>query len=288
MLSVVVVVAYVPFDPLRAPASSSSTVGWDAWSDDYADLGAKNAGYALGKRLLQSIVDDLAPGAVGRETRVLDFNCGAGDDVARFLARGWHVVGCDGSSGMLRRAAARCAPELDAGRLELFVGQAQELAPTSFGRRAFDLIFSTIGGFAYLDDAGFVDAHRALAEMLAPGGLMVLAHLTPFCLAESAYHLARLAPRAAVKRWRGVVPIEVRGQPMTMHLRSPRRLRRLLTGTVRIERLLPLLVWTPPFQTGFQPRGRVLSWLERLERAATASAPLAALADQAVCVARRL
>ena len=116
---------------------------------------------------------------------------------------------------------------------------------------------------------------------------MVLAHLTPFCLAESAYHLSRLAPRAAVKRWRGLVPIEVRGQPMTMRLRSPRRLRRLLNGTVRIERLLPLLVLTPPFQTGFQPPGRVLPWLERLERAATAAAPLAALADQAVCIARR-
>jgi SAM-dependent methyltransferase len=279
-------VAYLPFDPLTAPPSTA--LGWDAWSDDYAVLGEENTGYALGKRLLQEVVDGFVPPVAERALRVLDFNCGAGDDLARFLARGWRVVGCDGSPGMLRRAAARCAPELAGGRLELFAGQAHELGPTSFGRRAFDLIFSTIGGFAYLDDAGFVDAHRALAEMLAPGGVMVLAHLTPFCLAESVYHLAHLAPRAAVKRWRGLVRIEVRGQPMTMHLRSPRRLRRLLAGTVRIEHLLPLLVWTPPFQTGFRPRGPALAGLARLERATGAFAPLAAIADQAVCVARRL
>jgi len=189
---------------------------------------------------------------------------------------------------MLREAANRSASELAAGRLELWLGRAEEIVPTSFGPRPFDLIFSTVGGFAYLDDATFVDVHRSLAQMLAPGGAMVLTHLTPFCLAESMYHLTQLSLRAVGKRWRGIVEISVRGQPLTMHLRSARKIRYLLAEAVRIDRMLPLLVCTPPFQTGFRPSRSAVSWLEPLERALTAHPRLASIADQVICIAHRL
>jgi ubiquinone/menaquinone biosynthesis C-methylase UbiE len=82
----------------------------------------------LGNDVLHSLVDDIVPPPPkGRDAWVLDFNCGAGDDLARFLARNWHAAGCDGSSGMLRAAAARCARDLEQGRLQLWQGQAEEL-----------------------------------------------------------------------------------------------------------------------------------------------------------------
>jgi SAM-dependent methyltransferase len=278
-------VSFTRYEPERAPASSAS--GWDAWAGEYAQLGETNAGYALGKRLLHEIVERFVSFPVDRRLRVLDFNCGAGEDVGRFLARGCQVVGCDGSPGMLHEAAVRNAADLASGRLELWLGQSETLAPASFGSRSFDLIFSAVGGFAYLDDAMFVQVHRVLAGMLAPGGVMILAHLTPFCLADSVYYLSRLSPRAAVKRWRGVVPIEVRGQSLTMHLRSARRIRALLAGHVPIDRVLPLLVCTPPFQTGFRPTGWTASWLQVLDRAAIGFPSLSLIADQVVCIVNR-
>ncbi len=277
---------YAPYDPARPQPSTA--IGWDAWADDYARLGVDNAVYALGKRLLHRIVEQVAPRPSDRERWALDFNCGAGDDVERLCRRGWRVAGCDGSPGMLRAAAVRSGRELRDGRVELWHGRAEELATTSFGGRRFDLIFSTTGGFTYLDDAAFVETHRTLAEMLDSDGVMVLAHLTPFCLAESAYHLARLSPRAAAKRWSPQVAIDVRGQSLTMHLRSARKIRHLLAGTVRIERMVPLLVCTPPFQSGFRPGRRLSAFLEAVERTAGRFHELAAIADQVVCVARRL
>jgi hypothetical protein len=261
--------------------------GWDAWAADYGRLGRENPVYDLGKRLLHGLVDEVVPPPRGREAWALDFNCGAGDDVGRLLVRNWSVVGCDGSPGMLGVAAAKGREALAFGRLELWEGFAEDLEAGSFEGRAFQLIFSTTGGFTYLDDAAFVRAHRVLAGMLAPEGVMVIAHLTPFCVAESLYHFARLSPGAAVKRWRGDVPIQVRGQPMLMRLRSPGRIRRLLAGVVRIERLVPLLACTPPFQTGFRPGPRALAALEACERAIARTGALAQVADQVVCVARR-
>src|SRR6185369_7859713 len=120
-----------------------------------------------------------------------------------------------------------------------------------FGGRRFDLVFSTTGGFAYLDDDQFVRVHRVLADMLAPGGVMVIAHLTPFCAADSLYHLGRLRPGRAIERWRRRIQISVRGERLTMRLRSPRHVRRLLSGVVQIDRMAPLLWCAPPFQSGF-------------------------------------
>jgi SAM-dependent methyltransferase len=269
-----------------ANAPAPAATGWDAWAKDYAALGTSHPTYALGKELLHARVDEVSPPPLDREAWVLDFHCGAGDDLARFLARGWHAVGCDGSSGMLRAAAARCVADASRGRLELWHGRAEELGPGAFAGRRFDLVFSTTGGFAYLDDELFMRVHRLLASMLLPGGVMVMAHLTRFCAAESLFHLFHLRPRRAAERWRGRVPVTVRGQRLLMRLRSPRHIRRLLAGVVQLERLTPLLWCTPPFQSGFVPGPRALAALRAIERRTAHTGALAVLADQVVCIAR--
>ena len=265
-----------------------SGTGWDAWAGEYAALGTTNPTYEMGKELLHAMVDEVATPPRGREAWVLDFHCGAGDDVARFLVRGWCAAGCDGSPGMLRAAAARCGPEMHSGRLELWHGRAEALGPGAFENRRFDLVFSTTGGFAYLDDEQFVRVHRILASMLVPGGVMVIAHLTPFCVAESLFHLLHLRLGRATQRWRGRISVTIRGERMLMRLRSARHIRRLLAGAMRIERLAPLLWCTPPFQTGFVPGARALAVLRAIERRTTRAGALAAVADQVVCIARPL
>jgi SAM-dependent methyltransferase len=275
-------VSYLRYRLANSPAPAAT--GWDAWAEEYAALGRSNPTYALGKELLHARVDEVAAPPLGREAWVLDFHCGAGDDLARFLADGWHAIGCDGSPGMLRAAAARCAREESSGRLELWHGRAEELDQSSFEDRRFDLIFSTTGGFAYLDDDLFVGVHRLLAAMLVPGGVMVMAHLTRFCAAESLFHLLHLRPRRA----RGRVPVTVRGEHLLMRLRSPRHIRRLLAGVVHLERVTPLLWCTPPFQSGFVPGPRALAALRAIERRTAHAGALSLLADQVVCVARPL
>jgi hypothetical protein len=279
-------VSYRRYHLTTSPLPASR--GWDGWAEEYATLGTSNPTYALGKELLHAQVNEIAAPPHGRDAWVLDFHCGAGDDLARFLGVGWHAVGCDGSPGMLRAAAARCAPGVNRGHLELWQGRAEELAPDSFAGRRFDLVFSTTGGFAYLDDEQFVRVHRLLAAMLAPGGVMVLAHLAPFCPAESLYHVLHLRLGRAVQRWSGRVRVTVRGEPMLMRLRSPGHIRRLLQGVVRVERMTPLLWCTPPFQSGFVPGPRMLAVLRAIERRTAHMGALAAVADQVVCVARPL
>jgi SAM-dependent methyltransferase len=273
----------VTYTRYRIGTEPEASDGWDAWAAEYAKLGA-NPTYALGKELLHEQVRAIAstPGLV------LDFHCGAGDDVARFLAAGWRVVGCDGSRGMLHAAATRCAAELESGRLELWHGNAEQLERDSLGTRRFDLVFSTTGGFAYLDDDEFVRVHKVLTTMLDPGGVMVIAHLTPFCLSDTLYHALHARVRRAGERWRGRVSVNIRGKPMVMRLRSARKVKKLLENVMQLERLTPLLWCTPPFQSGYVPRPRALRMLRAIERRTARMGVFARLADQVVCVARPL
>ena len=263
-----------PWWPGPAPASASP--GWDAWAAEYATLGATRPTYTLGKRLLHALVDEVAP----RPGRALDFHCGAGDDLVRLRARGWRVAGCDGSPGMLAAAAAHCP---DA---ELWLGRAEELTPDALGGAHRRVVgeHHPAAGSQHRDQGAMGADERGVAQVGEASRRRQDEIVA--CAAETIYHLARRAPRRAFERWRGEVAVDIRGQPLRMRLRSPAALRRLLAGVVVIERLAPLLVVTPPFQSGYRPGPRALAALRTVEERLRHVAALAWLADQVVCVAR--
>jgi len=275
-------IPYGPFDPEAHHALDDT--GWDAWAEEYAQLPRLNAAYRFTKQLLYDVVDREAGGRTG--LRVLDFNCGCGNDVSHFLAAGHWVVGCDGSAGMLSVAARRHAEALASGTVRLFLGRAEDLRAESFGGARFDLIFSATGGMAYLEDDALQTVHRALVALLEPGGSLVVTHLLPGCLIESAYYALQLRPRAALRRWRRRLEITVKAQPLTMHLRGLRTLRRLLEGIAPSDRIVALNVLTPPFQTGFTLPKALEPLLGRAERLAQRMRPSAYVSDQIAWVHR--
>ncbi len=67
-----------------------SSVGWDAWAEDYAQLPQNNPTYRFSKRLFYDVIDS----EFGREKGldVLDFNCGCGNDFEHLLYAGHRVV----------------------------------------------------------------------------------------------------------------------------------------------------------------------------------------------------
>ena len=258
--------AFKRFDPTEPRALSS--VGWDAWAEEYARLPRLNSTYRFSKRLLYEVIERELRG--DEPLDVLDFNCGCGNDFAYFLDAGHRVVGCDGSAGMLSVAAQRHVVAVSDGRVDLYHGRAEALTADAFGGRRFDAILSATGGTAYLTDGQLQRVHAVFAALLKPGGSMIITHLVPRCLIESLYHLSYARPRRALKRWRTRLDISVKSEPLTMYLRSARHLERILSDVAPADRLVPLNVLTPPFQTGFKLPERfagVMTWAEhKLQR----------------------
>ena len=254
--------AFKRFDPTEHHALSS--VGWDAWAEEYARLPQLNPTYRFSKRLLYDVIE----GELPRENAldILDFNCGCGNDFPFFLDAGHRVVGCDGSAGMLSVAVRRYDDAVSDGRVTLYHGQAEALTADAFDGRRFDAIISATGGTAYLTDSQLQRVHAVFAALLRPGGCMIITQLAPRCLIESFYYLLHARPRVALRRWRTRLEISVKSEPLTMYLRSARHLERILSEVAPADRLVPLNVVTPPFQTGFQLPERlagVMNWAEQ-------------------------
>ena len=255
--------------------------GWDEKAIEYARLPETNRIFRLKKELLYEVIEkDIFPGIDNRDIHVLDFNCGCGNDFSFFLEKGWHVTGCDGSAGMLNVAFEKFRDRIDNGHLELFHGMAEDMDQDSFEGRKFDLVFSTTGGFSYVDDAEFVREHRILLDMLKPGGKLLTAHLTPFCLAESLYEILHFRFSKARMRWKKTLTIVVKDEEFTMYLRSSGRIGKLLKETGRLEKKYAILTLTPPYQTGYNPGHAIVKLHKAIDRKLLRFGPATKFSDQ--------
>lgn len=254
--------------------------GWDKYALDYANLLVPNTVYHLTKEIAHTIV---AHFRTEKNVQVLDLNCGTGNDFPFFLKRGWLVYGCDGSLGMLNKAFETYQKEVEGGNLKLFYGRLEALDEDSFEEK-FDLIYSITGGFSYVDDAVYKETMTRLAKLLRPSGLLITCHLTPFCLIETLYWLLKLRPNRAFFRMKQTFEIGIKGKTYKMFLRSAQRLEKLTIPTLNLEAKLPLLAFTPPYQTGFKSHPKTLKIFKNLELRSLKYTWLAALADQVVLV----
>ncbi len=97
-------------------------------------------------------------------TSVLDVCCGTGLMAQQLLARGYHVVGVDGSAAMLSRARGLLGP--DAVLL-------QQTLPDLAVDGIFDATISTFDGFNYLTPAQLSATFHAISGKLRSGGWLV-------------------------------------------------------------------------------------------------------------------
>lgn len=114
----------------------------------------------------EAMVERLMPMLAGIPGPVLDVGCGGGRHLAALRRRGLAAFGLDYSKDLL--AAATVRPELP-GRLVRADMRAPPIAPGSCG--AVLLLFTAFGYFSDEENAACL---KSLAELLLPGGVLIL------------------------------------------------------------------------------------------------------------------
>ncbi|GAB3663073.1 class I SAM-dependent methyltransferase [Nocardioides korecus] len=133
------------------------------WEQRYAGDGAMWSG-----RPNPQLVTEVTP--LAPET-ALDVGCGEGGDVIWLAQQGWRVTGADFAAAGLERAARHAAEAGVADRTDWWQVDAREIAAQG---REFDLVTTH---FLHPPDGGMVAVTRRLAELVAPGGhLLVVGH----------------------------------------------------------------------------------------------------------------
>jgi SAM-dependent methyltransferase len=220
---------------------------------------------------------------------VLEIGCGTGEEALYLASRGISVVATDASTGMIEVVRAKLAA-LDAGDPRINMVSTRILAARDigqlvgeFGSGAFSGAYSSFGPLNCEVDLGPVVS--ALAELVRPGGKVVISLLNRFCAWETLWHLAKLQPRTAFRRWGGRAEATVReawsDQKIPVYYWTPGTIERLFLGRfTTIRRTALTWVLPPPYLEGLvKHRPRLLRLLAYVEVRSASRGPFNAIGD---------
>jgi SAM-dependent methyltransferase len=206
--------------------------------------------------------------------RVLEMNCGTGEDAIWLAQRGIQVLATDVSPAMLQVARNKAAalPIAGAPRFELRAWE--ELA--ALREEPFDGVLSNFGGLNCVSDLRA--AASALAANVRPGASVILCIMGPLVPWEWVWFLAQRRPSKALRRLRRA---GTTWSGLRVHYPNLAHTRRAFSPEFRQLRVSALgALLPPPYCEKLLGRfPRVLAGLERAERRLETLWPLPWLAD---------
>jgi len=227
---------------------------------------------AIGRRMRAAVWRRL-DAAFRPGDRVLELNCGTGEDALHLASRGVQVLATDASARMLAMTHAKVSQAGETERVEVLQLAIEDLGTCELGM--FDGALSNFGGLNCVADLPAVG--RAIAAKLRPGGRAVVCVMGPAVPWEWGWFLARRQPRKAVRRlaggtsWRG------------LSIRYPTigAMRRAFAPHFVKRRVAAIGALVPPtFAEAWAARHpRLLDALDRWERRVETLPPLPWLAD---------
>jgi ubiquinone/menaquinone biosynthesis C-methylase UbiE len=160
-------------------------------------------GQAQRKQVWKQLLQAFAPG-----DRILELNCGTGED-ARFLAtRGRRIIACDGSAEMIKVASARAEQEAVGAEVSFQHLSNEDLHLLS-RNQPFDGAYSNFSGLNCLSDLRPVAGN--LASLIRPGGQVLICLWSPVCVGELVWYLFHGETNKAFRRFSGKAQARVGG-----------------------------------------------------------------------------
>lgn len=201
--------------------------------------------------------------------KILELNCGTGEDALWLAQKGYRVLATDISMEMVTHSRQKIKTQGLDQRVKVQQMAIEDIAnlPTS---DHYDLIFSNFGGFNCLDANTLHHLAEPLADRLCDGGHFVAVVMGRICLWESLYYLAKLAPGKAFRRLtKTALSVNLgNGKSIDTWYYRPDEFYELLASTFLQQQIFPIGFALPPsyLNPAFQRRPKLLQRLLRLEQ----------------------
>lgn len=222
-------------------------------------------------RLQRQVVHQCLLPILSNKGKVLEINCGTGEDALWMAQQGCQVVATDISGAMVQVAAQKVADAGLSAQIQVRIADASDLRNSGISGK-FDLIFSNFGGLNCLSPAQIRTFSATAKELLAPNGRLVLVVMGRFCWWETLYFLIKGNFSAAFRRRsQNAIPARLDGQTtVDTWYYSPQELAELMPK-FRVIRTEAVGFWLPPsyldpFFSRFPRVLRLLNWLEGKSR----------------------
>jgi len=216
-------------------------------------------------RAQRAVVWDALKQAFRSRDRVLELNCGTGED-ALFLARlGVSVMACDASAGMIEVAQHRKSLQLPNASVEFRVLRNEDLAMlrTTAG---FDGALSNFSGLNCVADPCQVATY--LGNLVKPGGTALICVSTRICLWEIAWYGLRANFKKAFRRISGRTVATLDGISVSVWYPTIRQMRRAFSPGFRLCSIRAVGLFVPPSyaESWASRHRRTLAILQRVDR----------------------
>jgi ubiquinone/menaquinone biosynthesis C-methylase UbiE len=240
---------------------SPARTAFDRVADSYDQLFTHSViGRAQRKQVWSRLLAAFEPGQ-----RILELNCGTGQD-ARFLAgQGRSIVACDASWAMIevaRRAVQRQAIPGSVRFLQL-ANEDLDLLPR---RELFDGAFSNFSGLNCLSDLAPVAAN--LSELVSPGGNVLLCLWSRVCVSEVFWYLLHGQLRKAVRRLSGRATARIGELSILVSYPTVRAVQRAFSPWFELRRRRAVGLFVPPsyLEPSMSSHEKMLTIMEWLDR----------------------
>jgi ubiquinone/menaquinone biosynthesis C-methylase UbiE len=239
---------------------STAAEAFDRVAATYDDSFTRTViGQAQRKQVWKRLLQAYAPG-----DRLLELNCGTGED-ARFLAtQGRSIVACDGSAEMIKVAGGRAWKETGNAYL-IFKRLANEDLRLLSRRQLFDGAYSNFSGLNCVSDLRTVA--RELASLVRPGGRVVICLWSRVCVAELIWYLFHGKVGKAVRRFSGQAKANVGGLNITVSYPTVKEVRRAFAPWFGLDRRQAIGLFVPPsyVESWARKHGALMSYLEKMD-----------------------
>ncbi len=235
---------------------------------------------------LRAIVRERLAASFKPGDRVLELNCGTGEDAVWLARRGVQILATDVSPEMLnltseKAAACGLTSMIQVGRLDLARPGREYIG------RKFEGVFSNFGGLNCARD--LEPLASMLAECVVPGGTLLLVFMGRYCAWEVAWHCLHFRPAAAFRRLKPGGTMAGAEYAMRVWYPNTRSMNRVLAPWFEIRRAAAVGVFLPPTYLAevILRRPRLFRVLRNLERAFAARFPFKFIGDHTICEYRR-
>lgn len=215
--------------------------------------------------------------------KILEINCGTGEDALWLAQQGFTVLATDISSEMIAVAKAK----ITSGNPTFLRADIREIAGVVTGR--FDLVFSNFGGLNCLPPIALEEFFESAGQILDPGGQLVLVIMPKNTLWERLYFTFKRDPANASRRKKSAAIANVEGENITTYYYNPKDIVHLTNGNFAIQSTKPIGFFIPPsyLENFFSNRPKLMAFLNAAEQKVKNISRLSRFADHYIIVLQK-
>lgn len=204
-----------------------------------------NFTFTLSGKFQRELVYDSIIEYITQKKKILELNCGTGEDAVRLARAGNSVTGIDISPVMIELANAKIRMYNQEAKVNLISGNLIDFVSEN-DLSEFDIVFSNFGGLNCISKQEFLELSKNLSSKLIKGSILILVMMSDFCLTESLHFFLKFNFRSAFKRIKKGETATIGVDEVPVHYFSPTEVSQIFSDAFKTKLIKPIGVLIPP------------------------------------------